>query len=301
MAVPDGDAVADRLRALGQEIAAGRRIPILGPDLLAAAVQAAGPGGEEGPPTTSRALADCLNSRVAVPGRLRGNPWAAAQYIETHRHRVTLDRLVADIFAPTRLPPPLDLHHWLAGLGDLPLIVDTWYDDLLTQAFRESGRDDWGLVQGIPRHGLRESRFFAFFDASGAPLPEDPAEAEAIIAGWRTLIYKPHGCLWPAGGVLISDSDYVEALTEIDIQTPIPPQVQTLRTDRGAVFLGCRFYDQVLRVYARQILKRSAGPWAAILPPEPEALTTNEARFLDDLEIDPIRTDLGSAGPFFVV
>jgi len=67
-------------------------------------------------------------------------------------------------------------------------------------------------------------------------------------------------------------------LTEIDIQTPIPTTVQERRSHCGFLFLGCRFRDQLSRSYARQVMKRSAGPHYAVLP-EGE-LTKNELRFI---------------------
>lgn len=283
------------LVALRGEIAAGRLIPYLGPGVLAVALAAAGQDTDPtAPPTSPRDLAGRLAARSAVPGRLRGNPWSSAQYIETHRHRVTLDRLMAEIFANG--PPPLPFHHWLAGLPGLPLVVDTWYDDTLARAFlaREPGPDGsaWGQIQGINRHALGEAGFFRAFDAAGQVATEDQ------VTAWPRLLYKPHGSLWPAGAVLISDSDYVEALTEIDIQTPIPPVVQSRRQERGTLFLGCRFFDQILRTYARQILKRSGGPRWAILPPDSdtdEGLTRNERRFLEDLDITVLPLPLAEA------
>jgi len=83
----------------------------------------------------------------------------------------------------------------------------------------------------------------------------------------------------------VSDSDYVEVLTEIDIQTPIPPRVQALRSGRAFVFIGCRFSDQLERSYARQVMKRSsAAHWAVIEGP----LTRNEAKFIDEQGITRI-------------
>ncbi|MCP2848964.1 SIR2 family protein, partial [Salmonella enterica subsp. enterica serovar Typhimurium] len=73
------------------------------------------------------------------------------------------------------------------------------------------------------------------------------------------------------------DSDYVEVLTEIDIQTPIPQEVQALRSGRSFLFLGCRFNDQLTRSFARQIMKRSSDRHWALLPDEP---TRMEAKFL---------------------
>jgi hypothetical protein len=88
---------------------------------------------------------------------------------------------------------------------------------------------------------------------------------------------------------LISDSDFVEVLTEIDIQTPIPLPVQHKRAQLGFLFLGCRFNDQLPRAFARQIMKRSGGPHYAVLVDEP---TRMEGRFLDEQGITRIALPL---------
>ncbi|GEO81776.1 SIR2 family NAD-dependent protein deacylase [Pararhodospirillum oryzae] len=265
------------LGTLADKLRAGALIPYLGPGVL-----------DAGPlpcpvPTTPTDLALALNAKVAVPGRIRGNLWSSAQFIETKRHRLTLDRVLADLFKePVPVAP---FHRWLAGLPGLPLVVDSWYDDALARAFGEiRGQDatstpSWGQVQGINRQALRAEAFFTAHAPDGQPAPD------SAPASWPTVLYKPHGSIWPAGNLLISDSDYVEALTEIDIQTPIPPVVQERRQGRGFLFLGCRFDDQLSRTYARQILKRSGGPhWAVI----DAALTRNEERFLEELSITPL-------------
>ena len=151
-------------------------------------------------------------------------------------------------------------------------------------ARRSRQRQDWGEIQGITRAGIGEDRWYRFYDAAGA-------EADrAAAAGWTTLLYKPHGSIAPARNFLISDADYVEVLTEIDIQTPIPDAVRDRRTERNFVFIGCRFNDQLLRTYARQITKRSAAPHYAIV--EPETLTKNELRFLISQGMTPIAVPL---------
>ena len=94
------------------------------------------------------------------------------------------------------------------------MIVDTWYDGAMRAALGQ--RNDWGEVQGITRAGIGEDRWYRFYDAAGAE------SDRAAAAGWTTLLYKPHGSIAPARNFLISDADYVEVLTEIDIQTPIP-------------------------------------------------------------------------------
>jgi hypothetical protein len=90
----------------------------------------------------------------------------------------------------------------------------------------------------------------------------------------------------------VSDSDYVEVLTEIDIQSPIPPLVQELRKGKSFLFLGCRFDNQLTRSYARQIMKRAGdGPHWAVLPGE---LTRNEVRFLEEQNIIRLDMDLNA-------
>ena len=266
------------LDEIGRGIAAGRLIPYLGPEVLTFETIPPVPVG-------ARPLAHALNSRVAVPGRVRNNLWHTSQYIETHRHRVTVDRLMAEFFAP--IPAPSALHRWLAGLPALPLVVDTWYDGTMRAALLDSGRTDWGQVQGASKaRRLDGGVWYRTVSADGTICPDDAA------GEWSTLLYKPHGAAQPTGDVLVSDADYVEVLTEIDIQTPIPEAVKQRRAGRGFVYLGCRFYDQILRTFARQIAKHSGGPRYAVVP---EDLTRNEIRFLEVEGIRPLTLPLADA------
>lgn len=266
---------------LGRDMAAGQMIPFLGPDLLSLTPD---------PllvPAGARDLAHRLNSRVRVPGRIANNMWHASQYIESFRHRITLDKLMMEIFDP--IPAPSALHQWLAGLRDAPLIIDTWYDATLAaclSASRDPG--EWGLLQGASKaRRTGDAPWYRAHGADGAKCSVDQAQT------WRTILYKPHGATRPAGDVLASDADYVEVLSDIDIQTPIPQAVQDRRRSRGFVFLGCRFYDQILRTFTRCLIKHSAGPYFAVVPPE--GLTRNEVRFLETAEITPIAMPLAEA------
>ncbi|WP_370675648.1 SIR2 family protein [Pleomorphomonas sp. PLEO] len=254
-----GAAARVALVDLRANLLADRLVPYLGPGLLT--LEGASPM-----PTSPEEVAAALQKRVPVPGRIRGNMWAVAQYIESHRHRRTLKKLMADIFAAE--PHPSDFHRFLAGLP-LGLVVDSWYDGTLAAALAETGRTDMVDVQGMSRATIAEDRWYRGFDHAGRAAEPD---------GAHTLVYTPHGGIRPEGDVLVSDSDYVEVLTEIDIQTPIPEEVRTRRATRGFLFLGCRFHDQMLRTYARQILKRSAGPHACVA--EADRLSLNERRFL---------------------
>ncbi len=256
---------------------AGTTVPYLGPGLADLARPAA-----PGVPMNPEALAAFFGAKVALPRRAKGNAWAAAQHIESNKHRSTVTALMAEAFAPP--VEPTALHHHLASLR-LPMIVDPWYDGAMRTAL--APRQDWGEVQGITRAGIGEDRWYRFYDAGGAET--DRARA----ASWTTLLYKPHGSIAPTRNFIISDADYVEVLTEIDIQTPIPDAVKDRRADRNFVFIGCRFNDQLLRTYARQITKRSAGLHYAIV--DPEALSRNELRFLISQGLMPIAVPLQRA------
>lgn len=256
-------AVIDMLEQAMNEVSAGKRIAYLGPEVSALS------GG--GAPTSPAALCAIIEAQVRAPRRASGNLWSVAQYVESRKFRATLDTLVRDAFAPAAaFANPV--HDWLARVRP-PMVVDTWYDDGLLRAFERVR--DWGLVQGVSRNGEWIDIFTRAYDSAGTEVGEASPD-------WKTLLYKPHGLARPGASFLISDSDYVEVLTEIDIQRPIPEEVQRRRTGRPLLFLGCRFDDQMLRTFARQIGKRSAEGHVAVMP---GPLTRMEARFLDELGI----------------
>jgi hypothetical protein len=271
------------------EIAAGfgdgKVIPYLGCGVLALN------GPDAPPPGTPATLVAKLTAKTTVPHKVRGNLTGAAQYIENFKHRKTLTKMMIEAFAVDT--PPTELHHLLAAIPALPLLVHAWYDDLPQKAL--AARSNWGIVQGVSQTE-HFGRWIHYFRADGTPLPEAipsivadetslfaPVPDEA--AGWSTLLYQPLGSVAPAANFLVSDSDFVEVMTEIDIQTPVPLPVQELRKDRHFLFLGCRFDTQLDRVFARQIMKRSSDRHWAVLP---ETLSRYEARFLEEQNIERI-------------
>ncbi len=256
--------------ALIEGLEGGTLVPYLGPGLLALC--------DSAPPADPVALATKLTAKVSVPGKIKNRLTAAAQFIENFKHRQTLVKTMNEAFAQQAVPSPL--HQWLAQLRS-PLIVDAWYDDTLRSALvAASSRVDWAEVQGLAQ-SEHFGHWLGWYDAAGA------AQADPIFA--PTVFYKPWGGHAPAGNYLVSDSDFVEVLTEIDIQSPIPLPVQQRRGKLGFVFLGCRFNDQLPRAFARQIMKRSAGPHYAVLPEPP---TRMEGRFLAEQGITRIALPL---------
>ncbi|MEK8052633.1 SIR2 family protein [Ideonella sp. DXS22W] len=256
--------------AIAEGLAAGTLAPYLGPGLLALCEGAT-------PPADPLALAAVLAGKSSVPGKIRNRVTAVAQFIENFKHRKTLVAYMTEAYAT--VPGPSALHRWLAALP-APLIVDTWYDNTLRSALAAARTSGWSEVQG-----LSQSEHFGtwtgWYAADGTPSPDELAAP--------TVLYKPWGAHAPAANFLVSDTDFVEVLTEIDIQTPIPALVQARRASLGFVFLGCRFNDQLPRAFARQIMKRSGGPHYAVMADEP---TRMEARFLEEQGITRIALPL---------
>ena len=226
-------------------------------------------------PSTPDDLVKLLTSKVSVPHKIRNNLTAAAQFIENFKHRKSVVSLMNEAYEPSITPNML--HQYLAALPKKPLlIVDTWYDDAMSKAL--AGMSNWGQVQGVSQ-SEHFGEWVKYFDAEGNMV--EPSVADS----WDIILYKPLGSVSPAKNFIVSDSDFVEVLTEIDIQTPIPERVKTLRTGAHFLFLGCRFNHQLTRTYARQVMKRSSDKhWAVIDGP----LTRMEQRFIEEQNITRI-------------
>jgi hypothetical protein len=257
------------LQEITAGLAAGTIIPYLGPDVLTLEPETCPV------PATPNDLVKLLTSKVSVPHKIRNNLTAAAQFIENFKHRKSVTSLMNEAFAPGVQPNVL--HRYLSRLVKKPLlIVDTWYDDAMAMAL--FGHSNWGQIQGVSQ-AEHFGEWVHYFNHDGH-------RVEALEADtWHTILYKPLGSIIPEKNFIISDSDYVEVLTEIDIQTPIPPRVQELRIGANFLFLGCRFNNQLTRTYARQVMKRSSDKhWAVIEGP----LTRMEQKFLKEQDITRI-------------
>lgn len=250
-------------------LGAGSIIPYLGPGVLGLEPSTCQV------PATPEDLVKLMTAKVSVPHKIRNNLTAAAQFIENFKHRKSVVSLMNEAYSAAVAPNTL--HQYVAGLVKKPLlIVDTWYDDAMAKAL--AGVQNWGQIQGVSQ-AEHIGEWVHYFDAEGKRVEATEADA------WTTILYKPIGSVTPAQNYIISDSDYVEVLTEIDIQTPIPPRVQELRTGASFLFMGCRFSNQLTRTYARQVMKRSSNKhWAVIEGP----LTRMEEKFLTEQNITRI-------------
>ena len=86
------------LAGLARQLRGGTIIPYIGPGLA----QLTSPT----IPMTPEELAAYFGSKVALPRRAKGNPWAAAQHIESFKHRSTVTKLMNEAFAPAVEPTP---------------------------------------------------------------------------------------------------------------------------------------------------------------------------------------------------
>jgi len=258
------------IEPITQGLSQGTVVPYFGPGTLEL--------GHTAVPASQADLAEFLASKASVPFKLRKNLTAAAQYVENFKHRRTLTRIMSEAFNASGTPA--SLHCSIAQGYACPLIVHVWYDDLIQKTL--AMRSNWGQVQGVS-HAEHPGQSYRFMHADGNPARDDGT------GGWDTLLYKPLGSIAPEANFVVSDSDFVEILTEIDIQTPIPQAVQERRTGRHFLFMGCRFNTQIDRIFARQIMKRSSSSHWAILPEEP---TRNELRFLAEQNIQRIEMAL---------
>jgi hypothetical protein len=260
----------------------GLIIPYLGPGAISLA------GADCALASSPAALVGKLTAQASVPHKIRNNLTAAAQFIENFKHRKTVSKAMTDTFRHE--VPPTALHRYLAQLPTLPLLVHAWYDDLPQRAL--AVRPDWGMAQGVSQ-SEHFGHWVHYFRPDGSRVAVSPPQpghegrptqsaVPAEVSAWSTLLYQPLGSVRPAANYLVSDTDFVEVLTEIDIQTPIPEPVQNLRTSRHFLFLGCRFAHQLDRQFARQIMKRSSDRHWAVLPETP---TRNEARFIEQQNI----------------
>jgi hypothetical protein len=288
--------LAQAMAALGAAWESRSVVPYIGPGVLALA------GAECAVPASPQELVARLVAGASVPHKLRGNLTGAAQFIENFKHRKTVSALMRAAFSTEM--EPTKLHRLLAAEPGISLLVHAWYDDLPQRAL--AGRGDWSMVQAASQaeHFGEWTRTFS----SGFELLRNGDAAESLRAhgdASHTLLYQPFGSVSPAANFLVSDSDFVEVLTEIDIQTPIPAAVQARRAGRHFLFLGCHFATQLERIFAYQIMKRSSDAHWAVLP---EAPTRNEARFMAqhgilriDMELTQFVEAMVGFGPVRVV
>ena len=261
------DLLADRVSEIAGLWKKGEIVPYLGCNLFE---------GDPGFPVDGSSLGPALSGRVTVPGRLKGKVHEIAQYIESQKHRKTLLGLMEELFRTET--PPAHVHRLLQEYP-VGLVVDAWYSTISSRYLVEPG----GIqISAVSRAEDRE-RWFRTERKTAQGW--EPVE---VLGKQDRVLYRPFGTMLPETRVLVSDADFVEVLTEIDIQTPLPAWVREYRTGRHFLFLGCRFDNQTARIFARQIMKRSSDRHFAVVDGQ---ITPKEQRFFEreGIEVLPLR------------
>jgi hypothetical protein len=207
------------------------------------------------PPADPLALARQLTAKVSVPGKIKNRLTAAAQFIENFKHRKTLVKGMDEAFATGAAPSPL--HHGWRGCGAA---------DRRHLVRRHDAPRAWRPARRSTGPRCRACRR-ANTSAPGPAGTTPPGRRSPTRSPAPTLLYKPWGGAC-AGGQLPHLRQRLRRGADRDRHPdadPAPGCSSAART-LGFVFLGCRFNDQLPRAFARQIMKRSAGPHYAVLP-----------------------------------
>ena len=146
-----------------------------------------------------------LTAKATVPHKIRKNLSAAAQFIENFKHRKTISSVMTEAFKPH--VEPTELHKLIASWPKLPLVVYSWYDDLMQQAL--VGRDNWGFVQGVSQ-AEHMATWVHYFNADGSKVEKDAELATAET--WATVLYQPWGSVAPEGNFLVSGLRFCRSL-----------------------------------------------------------------------------------------
>ena len=139
----------------------------------------------------------------------------------------------------------------------VPLVVDSWYDDAMRAALRGPGT----RLGRDPGHHARAAitstsgRRPTIRRAPGLASRRRTRAHSSLLAAWR----RRAGAELPGRRLRLCRGADGNRHPDAD-----PRSVKAAPRKRGFVFLGCRFHDQMLRTYARQIIKRSKGPHYAV-------------------------------------
>ena len=189
--------------------------PYLGPGMLGLCA-----GGR--PPADPLALAAVLTARISVPGQDQEPPdRRRAVHRELQAPQDAGEGDERGLCRGARAVGAAPLAGRAARTADRRHLVRRHVAP--ARSWPASDRVDWAEVQGLSQ-SEHFGTWIGWYDALGAGAARPRRSAARVL-------YKPWGGHAPAGNYLVSDSDFVEVLTEIDIQTPIPPSVQQRRSD----------------------------------------------------------------------
>ncbi len=226
-----------------EEIANGKVIPIVGPEMVKVQVP-----GEEGRVQLYRVLAEKLAAelKIELPEELEG--FSAINHIVMSR-RLRGDQDIDMIYVKLRKYLQKEFHFEpnetlkkLAEISDFRLFVSTTFDDQLFKAVTQ-GRAGESVMR---RYFYPPRGYMVAPDPAGTDLPEEMFD----IGGERpSVVYNLFGRLGDDGTFAIWDEDVLDWISEL--QSGCPDRLEGEFRSSHLLLLGTTYSDWVARFFMR--------------------------------------------------
>ena len=268
------DESADWERLLSR-IRAGKCTPFLG----------AGAPSEMNLPTAAEIASEWAEEH-GYPYADRTNLAAVAQFVAIAK-KIAPKHLLVDRLLAAQARPRTGSGDPYTLLAALPIAayVTTNYDDLMSEALRNNGREPrlelcrWNKASQLP----------SVFAGDYEPTPSSP------------VIYHLHGHQSIPNSLVLTDDDYLDfLLTAFSDRSLIPPVIQAAIAGRSMLFIGYRLYDWNFRVLFRRFAEAGLqrANFAVLRPPAADGDGLDFQRQVEYFRRLGIHTFVGSAAEF---
>jgi DNA-binding SARP family transcriptional activator len=239
-------ALNDHYDEVMRAFAAGRLVPVLGPNA----------GG-----IAADALARLLADRFELAGEGRGLAWISQAVAARNGVGPLYDELH---LALDRDVEPGAIHAWLAALPPLlrrrrlpqQLIVSTGFDTGVERAF-EAVREPLDVVAYIAS-GRDRGKFLHLAPAAEPVVVHEPNAYTGLALEERAVLLKIHGHVDRGGtreleSFVVSEDDHIDYLVGGDAAGTVPVQLAARLRRSHLLFLGYAVDDWSLRVFLRRV------------------------------------------------
>lgn len=245
-------------------LAAGRCVPVLGPQALNGVTD---PQGNPIPADSDSLILAMNNGRPMSPKLMYEFP-RAAMNIELKKGRKAVTRFLDTTYRDTTWTPS-SFHQQLTTL-DFDYIIDMNRDTQLQDIWRDKPHL---LVVGVARIGGGTARYRLFQqDGKGyQPVTDETADTSLPV------LFKPLGTPLPEPLYIASDADYVDYLTELMGGFGMPPFLKERRIGRQYLLLGQKLDRDTPRMLISDMVYGAGNPAGWLCN---STLSANEDRFL---------------------
>ncbi len=180
-----------------------------------------------------------------------------------------LDEMILAVGAQRRQNSPADPYRTLAGL-DLPMYITTNYDDLLTAALQEAGKDPQVVLCPWNEYTTERVKSVYQEEPDYRPTPERP------------LVYHLFGRLSQPDSVVLTEDDYFKFLIGVTRNSAlIPKDVLGALVDSALLMLGFRLDDWQFRVLFHSLLDQQGNALMGRHPHIAAQIVPEEGHTLD--------------------